>query len=62
MEIILDCDKLFMSRFWKVLHKLIGMKLKMLTVYHPETDGTSECTNNIINQLLHYHVEWNQLG
>jgi len=49
-EIISDRDKLFISRFWKSLHKLTGIKLKLSTAYHPETDGTSERTNKTVNQ------------
>ena len=62
LEIISDCDKLFMSKFWTVLHKLTGVKLKMLSAYHPQTDGTSEQTNKTINQALWYHVAQNQKG
>jgi hypothetical protein len=61
-EIISDRDKLFVSRFWKALHKLTGVKLKLSTAYHPETDGSSERTNKTVNQALRYHVEQNQLG
>jgi hypothetical protein len=38
-EIISDRDKLFVSRFWKALMKLTGIKHKVSTAYHPETDG-----------------------
>ena len=48
--------------FWKALHKLTGVKLKLSTAYHPETDGASEQTNKTINQALHYHIERNQMG
>jgi hypothetical protein len=61
-EIVSDRDKLFMSRFWKALHKLTGVKLKMSTAYHPQTDGASERTNKTINQCLRFHVERNQTG
>ena len=61
-EIISDWDKLFTSRFWKALHKLSGVKLKMSTAYHLEMDGASERTNKTVNQALHYRIEWNQLG
>ena len=62
LEIISDRDKLFVSRFWKSLHKLTGTKIKMSTAYHPQTDGASERTNKTVNQLLRYHVERNQSG
>ena len=42
LTIICDRDKLFVSRFWKALHKLIGVSIKMSSAYHPETDGASE--------------------
>jgi len=61
-DIVSDRDKLFMSQFWKALHKLTGVKLKLSTVYHPETDSASKHTNKTVNQALHYHVERNQLG
>jgi len=41
-EIISDRDKLFVSKFWQALHKLTGVKLKLSSAYHPETDGSSE--------------------
>jgi hypothetical protein len=62
LEIVSDRDKLFISKFWQSLHKLTGVKLKMSTAYHPESDGTSERSNKTINQCLRYHVERNQMG
>jgi hypothetical protein len=61
-EIVSDRDKLFMSRFWKALHKLTGVKLKMSSAYHPQSDGASERTNKTLNQCLRFHVERNQTG
>lgn len=52
-----DRDKFFVSQFWKALHKLTGVKLKLSTAYHPETDGSSEHANKTVNQALRYHVE-----
>jgi RNase H-like domain found in reverse transcriptase/Integrase zinc binding domain len=61
-DIVSDCDKLFVSRFWKALEKLTGVSLKMSTAYHPETDGSSERSNKTINQSIRYHVQRNQKG
>ena len=56
-NIVCDRDKIFVSRFWKALMKLTGVKLKMLSAYHLETDGSSEQSNKTVNQLLCYHVK-----
>jgi Integrase zinc binding domain len=56
LNIACDHDKLFVSRFWSSLIKLTGVKLKMSSAYHPQTDGASKCTNKTVNQLLRYHV------
>jgi len=40
----------------------MGIKLKMSTAYHPETDGASKHTNKTVNQALQFHVKHNQMG
>ena len=62
LDFVSDRDKLFMSRFWKALFQLSGVKLKMSSGYHPQTDGSSERTNKTINQAIRFHVERNQKG
>ena len=62
LDIVSDRDKLFISRFWKALLRLTGVKAKMSTAYHPQTDGASERTNKTVIQSLRYHVEHNQKG
>ncbi|PSS05114.1 hypothetical protein PHLCEN_2v3941, partial [Hermanssonia centrifuga] len=62
LEVVSDRDKLFMSKFWKALHRLTGVKLKMSTLFHPDTDGSSGRSNRTIIQALRYHVERNQKG
>jgi hypothetical protein len=62
LELISDCDKLFVLKFWKALHTLTGVHLKMSTAYHPQTDGASEHTNKTLNQCVWFHVECNQKG
>src|SRR5947207_1139672 len=50
-----DHDKLFTSKFWTELFKKIDIQLRMSTFYHPETDGSSECSNKTaIKSLRHY--------
>ena len=62
LEIILDCNKLFVSQFWQSLHQLIGVKLKLSSSFHPESDGASEHTNKMVIQSIHFAVECNQKG
>jgi hypothetical protein len=61
-KLITDRDKLFVSKFWKALMQLVGINHKLSTVYHPQTDGVSECTNKMVVQCLRYHVDWRQAG
>ena len=51
-SIVLDCDTKFMSTFWHELHRLMGTKLLMSTVFHPQTDGTTEWANHSVGQIL----------
>jgi Integrase zinc binding domain len=60
--IVSDRDACFTTKLWTALHKLTSIKLKMLTSYHPETDGSSEQTNKTMNQAIWNHVDNNQKG
>ena len=62
LEIVSDRDTLFVNTFWKTLHKLTGVKLRMSTAFHPQTDGSSERTNKTIIQSLRFYVSRNQRG
>src|SRR6202790_199921 len=62
LHLISDRDARFTADLWTALHKLTGVKLKMSTSYHPETDGSSEQTNKTVNQAIRYHVDNNQKG
>ena len=48
----LDRDPRFNSRFWRQFQECLGTKLKMSTVYHPQTDGQSESTIQTIEDML----------
>lgn len=43
--IISDRDTIFMSQFWKELHKVMGTTIKLSSAYHPQTDGQTERVN-----------------
>lgn len=62
LKIVSDRDRLFTSKFWHALHKISGMKLKLSSAFHPQTDGLSERTNKTVIQALRYNVERTQTG
>ncbi|SCV73802.1 BQ2448_6232 [Microbotryum intermedium] len=51
-SIVLDCDKLFTSKFWATLHKCLNVKLQLSSAFHPEMDGRSKKTNKTAFQIL----------
>ena len=51
-RIVNDRDMCFTNKFWRSLHKRLGVKLQMLTAFHPQTDGRSEKTNKTAVQVL----------
>ena len=51
-SIVSDHNTKFTSTFWHELHKLMGTKLLMSTVFHPQMDGVTEWANRSIGQIL----------
>ena len=41
-SIVSDRDSKFTSKFWMELHRILGVRLKMTTAFHPEGDGQAE--------------------
>ena len=59
-EIISNMGAKFAGEFWKSLCKLLGIKRKMQTVYHPQTDGQTERTNQVLEGYLRNFVNYDQ--
>jgi transposase InsO family protein len=59
-SIISNRDKLFTSKFWKSLIDQMGIKRKLSTAYHPQTDGQTERANQVIEQYLRCYVNYQQ--
>ncbi|WVZ64170.1 LOW QUALITY PROTEIN: hypothetical protein U9M48_013733 [Paspalum notatum var. saurae] len=51
-RIISDRGSQFTSRFWEQLHDSLDTKLRFSTAYHPQTDGYTEKTNQILEDML----------
>ncbi|KAI4310626.1 hypothetical protein MLD38_035590 [Melastoma candidum] len=51
-SMVSDRDPVFTSMFWQELMRLMGAKLHMTTVFHPQSDGQSEAANRVIVMYL----------
>ena len=52
--IISDRDGKFLSELWSSLFELLGVKLLYSTAYHPQTDGSSERTNQTVEIAIRF--------
>ncbi|GKC30316.1 putative reverse transcriptase domain-containing protein [Tanacetum coccineum] len=52
VSIFFDRDSKFTSHFWKSLNKALGTQLDISTAYHPQTDGQSERTIQMLEDML----------
>ena len=52
VSIVSDRDPRFTAHFWKSFQKAMGTQLMMSTVFHPQTNGHSERTIQILEDML----------
>ncbi|KAL5831658.1 hypothetical protein ACOSQ4_017012 [Xanthoceras sorbifolium] len=52
VSIVSDRDPRFTSRFWPSLQKALGTRLNFSTAFHPQTDGQSERTIQVLEDML----------
>jgi hypothetical protein len=45
-----------MGQFWISFQEALGTQLNFSTAYHPETDGKTERTNQILEDMLRMYV------
>jgi transposase InsO family protein len=51
-KIVSDRGSQFTSRFWKRLHESVDTKLNFSSAYHPQMDGQTERTNQVLEDML----------
>ena len=59
-EIISDMEVKFAGEFWESLCKKLGIKRKMSTAYHPQTDSQTERVNQVLGGSLRIFVNYDQ--
>ncbi len=59
-SIFSDRDPKFTSKFWNRLMELCGIKLKMSSSRHPQTDGASEAMNRMVENYLRCYCSYHQ--
>jgi transposase InsO family protein len=47
-----DRGSQFTSRFWRSFHENMSTNLNFSTTYHPQTDGQTERTNQVLEDML----------
>ena len=56
ISILSDRDTRFVSRFWDSLQRSLGSKLKFSTTFHPQSDGQSERTIQVLEDMLRAYI------
>ena len=59
-SIMTDKSLLFISKFWSLLCYFFGIKQRLSTVFHPQTDGQTKRQNSIIEAYLQAFVNFEQ--
>ena len=51
-----DRDKLFISNYWKTLLPMLGIKFKMSTTFHSQTNEQTKRMNQSLKQYLRHYI------
>ena len=55
-RMVSDRDNKFTSAFWTECARILGTARRMSTAYHPQTDGQTERTNQVLEAMLRHWV------
>jgi hypothetical protein len=61
-KIVSERGTQFTSHFWQQLHEALGTHLKFSSAYHPQTDGQTERTNQILEDMLRASAFQDMIG
>jgi hypothetical protein len=56
-SVLPDRGPQFNNLFWKEVNALTGMKRKLSSAYHPQTDGQTERANRTLEEMLRAYVQ-----
>ena len=59
-DTIPDQGKHFTSQFWASLCEILSIKGNLFTTYHPQTNGSTEWINQILEQYLWIYINYQQ--
>ena len=59
-HLVSDCGSLFTSEYWATLCWTLTIQRHMSTTYHLQTDGQTECMNQVLEYYLCAYVNWHQ--
>jgi len=59
-SVILDRKPQFVVELTKELNKILGIKMRLLIVFHPQTNGQTEQINQKLEQYLRFFTEYRQ--
>lgn len=55
-----DRDTLFVNNFWQELCKLLQITQRLSSAYHPQTDGSTEVVNQVLEQYIRAFGNYSQ--
>jgi len=59
-NMVLDREPQFAAELTKELNRMLGIKTKLLTLFHPQADGQIERMNQKLEQYLRFFVDYKQ--